>query len=64
MKKKNFIILCVGPMTINTIKSVNLFTKEQKQTINLICSRNQVEANKLGSGYVSNFSTEKFSKYI
>jgi hypothetical protein len=64
MKKKNFIILCVGPMTINTIKSVNLFTKEKKQTINLICSRNQVEANKLGSGYVSNFSTEKFSKYI
>jgi hypothetical protein len=62
--KKPKVKLCVGPMTINTIESVNKFSKKHKKYIYLICSKNQIESKKLGGGYVNNFSTESFAKYI
>ena len=64
MSQNNSTILCVGPMSINTISSVNIFSKKRKKIITLICSRNQIEAEKLGSGYVNNFSSKSFCKYI
>lgn len=63
-QKKTKVNLCVGPMTINTIESVNKFSKKNKIYIYLICSKNQIENKKLGGGYVNNFSTESFAKYI
>ena len=63
-QKKPKVNLCVGPMTINTIESVNKFSKKNKKHIYLICSKNQIESKKLGGGYVNNFSTESFAKYI
>ena len=56
--------LCVGPMSMNTINSINYFAKNRKKEITIICSRNQIESNNLGGGYVNNFTTEKFSQYI
>ena len=35
-----------------------------KKKIMLICSRNQVDSDKLGGGYVNNFSTSEFSKFV
>jgi len=63
-QKKPKINLCVGPMTINTIKSIDKFSKQNKKKIFIICSRNQIENKALGGGYVNNFSTENFGKYI
>ena len=63
-QKKPETNLCVGPMTINTIKSIDKFSKENKKKIFIICSRNQIENKALGGGYVNNFSTEDFAKYI
>ncbi len=56
--------LCVGPMSMNTINSINQFSKRYKKYITIVCSRNQIESEKLGGGYVNNFTTENFSKYI
>lgn len=63
-QKKIKINLCVGPMTLNTIESINKFSKKNKKKIFIICSRNQIENKALGGGYVNNFSTENFGKYI
>ena len=57
MQKRNNINLFVGPMSINTVNSVNIFTKKNKKTIYLICSRNQIESNNLGVGSFSLWQT-------
>ena len=56
--------LGLGPMSLEIINSLDFFSKKHKKKIMLICSRNQVESEKLGGGYVNNWSTEEFSKYV
>lgn len=56
--------LGLGPMSLEIINSIDSFSKKQKKKIMLISSRNQIECEKLGGGYVNNFSTEIFSRYI
>ena len=56
--------LGIGPMSLEVINSLDFFSKKFKKKIMLICSRNQIESDRLGCGYVNNFSTEQFSKYI
>lgn len=56
--------LGLGPMSVEVINSIDAFSKKHKKKIMLICSRNQIESEKLGRGYVNNFSTKDFSKYI
>lgn len=56
--------LGLGPMSVEVINSLNTFSKKHKKKIMLICSRNQIESDKLGRGYVNNFSTKNFSKYV
>ena len=55
--------LGLGPMSIEIINSLNKFSKNIKK-IMLICSRNQIETEFLGGGYVNNFNTEEFAKFI
>lgn len=56
--------LGLGPMSIEIINSFNYFSKKYKKKIMLICSRNQIESEKLGGGYVNNFSTAEFANFI
>ena len=56
--------LGLGPMSLEIINSFNYFSLKYKKKIMLICSRNQIESNKLGKGYVNNFSTSQFADYI
>ena len=56
--------LGLGPMSVEVINSIDAFSKKHKKKIMLICSRNQIESEKLGRGYVNNFSTKDFSKYV
>ena len=56
--------LGIGPMSVEIIDSLDYFSKKFKKKIMLICSRNQIESDKLGSGYVNNFSTKQFSQYV
>lgn len=56
--------LGLGPMSLEIINSLNHFSNKYKKKIMLICSRNQIETDKLGGGYVNNFSTKKFADFV
>lgn len=58
------IFLGAGPMSLEIVNSLNNFSKKYKKKIMLICSRNQIEAEELGGGYVNNFNTKTFSNFI
>jgi hypothetical protein len=58
------LFLGLGPMSLEVINSLNYFSNKYKKKIMLICSRNQIESEKLGGGYVNNFSTREFSSFI
>lgn len=51
-------------MSLEVINSLNFFSKKYKKNIMLICSRNQIESEKLGGGYVNNFSTTDFANFV
>ena len=55
--------LGLGPMSLEVINSLNYFSKKYKKNIMLICSRNQIESERLGGGYVNNFSTTDFANF-
>ena len=60
----NKTFLGLGPMSLEVINSFNYFSKKYKKKIMLICSRNQIESEKLGGGYVNNFSTLEFANFV
>jgi hypothetical protein len=51
----------IGPMSKNVVDTIVEFCNETNNIIGLIPSRRQVEYN---GGYVNNWTTEEFSKYI
>ena len=51
----------IGPMSKNVVDSIIEFTEETGNEIGLIPSRRQVEYN---GGYVNNWTTKEFSKYV
>ena len=57
-------LLGVGPMSQNVIDSAIELSDEYKIQLILIASRRQIDSNFHGGGYVNNWSTEKFSKYV
>ena len=61
---KNNLFLCVGPTTKNAINIVSDYALKNKFHISLITTRNQIETNSLGKGYVNNFNTDTFVKFI
>jgi len=56
--------LGAGPMSLEIINSLDVFSKKFNKKIMLICSRNQIETSYLGGGYVNNFSTKEFSDFV
>ena len=58
------LFLGAGPMSFEIVNSLDNFSKNYKKKIMLICSRNQIEAEELGGGYVNNFNTKTFSSFI
>ena len=51
----------IGPMSKNVVDAIMEFTEETGNKIGFIPSRRQVEYN---GGYVNNWTTEEFSKYV
>ncbi len=57
-------IMCAGPMSKNCIDaSVNISVKYNIPQI-LIASRRQIDSAEFGGGYVENFTTSEFVKYV
>lgn len=57
-------LLGVGPMSKNCVDVTIDLANEFDVPIMLIASRRQIEAKHLGSGYVNNWSTDEFAKYV
>ncbi len=61
----DWVQLNIGAVSLNTIRAVIESASEVNATnLSLIASRRQVESASLGNGYVNNFSTEVFTKYV
>lgn len=54
----------IGPMSGTLIKACMLLAKEKDFPLMFIASRNQVDADELGGGYVCNWNQERFAKAI
>lgn len=57
-------LLCIGPMSRNTVQAVINVANRNRQPIPLIASRRQIEAARLGGGYVENWSTREFAEFV
>lgn len=64
LKNKKCTLLGVGPMSKNCVDVVIDLANRYDIPIMLIASRRQIESVELGKGYVNNWSTEEFSKYV
>ena len=53
--------LCFGPMSKNIVDGIIKYSNKTKTNITLIPSRRQIEWD---GGYVNNWTTEQFSKYV
>lgn len=62
--KNNKTILSVGPMSKNCIDATLDISQMKNIPIQFIPSRRQIESSDAGCGYVNNWSTEEFSKYV
>ena len=51
----------IGPMSKNIVDAILQFEEETEESIGFIPSRRQVE---LDGGYVNNWTTEQFRKYV
>ena len=51
-------------MSTNVIDSICDYASKNNKKIMLIASRNQIECEDLGGGYVNNFTTQEYSKYV
>lgn len=54
----------IGPMSNTLIKASMLLAKEKDFPLMFIASRNQVDADELGGGYVCSWNQERFAKAI
>ena len=57
-------LCCFGPMSKNSIDSIVELERDYKKKFYLISSRRQIETDKIGKGYVNNFSTEQYTNYL
>ena len=64
IKKKNCTLLGIGPMSLNCVDAVCEIANEYLIPLMLIASRRQVDSKKMGGGYVNNWNTEEFAKYV
>lgn len=64
ISKKKCMMLGIGPMSKNCVDVVIELANRYEIPLMLIASRRQIETEKIGRGYVNNWSTEEFSRYV
>ena len=62
--KKNKTALGVGPMSLNCVKAAISLTNRYSFPLMLIASRRQIDSKENGGGYVNNWNTENYSKFV
>lgn len=64
IKNRSATLLCSGPMSKNCIDVSIELSKQFDVPQVLIASRRQIDSEEFGGGYVENFTTNEFSKYV
>lgn len=64
LQKKRCTLLGVGPMSLNCVDATIELANEYSVPIFLIASRRQIESKIFGGGYVNNWDTANFAKYV
>ncbi len=64
LANKNCSLLGIGPMSTNCVDATCEIANEYSIPLMLIASRRQVDSKDMGGGYVNNWNTEEFSKYV
>ena len=62
--KRNCTLLGVGPMSVNCVDSALELSNEYNAPIILIASRRQIDSEQFKGGYVNNWTTSEFTKYV
>jgi len=64
LQKRRCTLWGVGPMSVNCIDAAIELSNEHEVPILLIASRRQIDSEKFGGGYVNNWTTEEFARYV
>lgn len=64
LANKNCSLLGIGPMSANCVDATCEIANQYSIPLMLIASRRQVDSKDLGGGYVNNWNTEEFAKYV
>mgnify|MGYP006287654311 CR=1 FL=1 len=64
LQKRHCTILGVGPMSVNCVDATIELANEHEVPILMIASRRQIDSEEFGGGYVNNWTTEEFARYV
>lgn len=64
LQKRRCTLLGVGPMSINCVDAAIELSNDYEIPIFLIASRRQIDSDEFGGGYVNNWSTHEFARYV
>lgn len=62
--KRRCTLLGVGPMSVNCVDAAIELANEHEVPLMLIASRRQIDSEEFGGGYVNNWTTEEFARYV
>ncbi len=64
LKKRRCTLLGVGPMSVNCVDAAIELANEHEVPVLLITSRRQIDSEEFGGGYVNNWTTAEFARYV
>ena len=64
LKNRRATLLAVGPMSKNCVEATIEIANEKNVPIMMIASRRQIDSKEFGGGYVNNWHTKEFGKYV
>lgn len=64
LQRRHCTLLGVGPMSLNCVDATIELANEHEIPIMMIASRRQIDAEAFGGGYVNNWTTEEFARYV
>lgn len=57
-------LLGVGPMSVNCVNAAIELANDNEVPIMMIASRRQIDSEEFGGGYVNNWTTDEFARYV
>lgn len=64
INKRRCTLLGVGPMSVNCVDATIELANEYEVPIIMIASRRQIDSEEFGGGYVNNWTTDNFARYV